>query len=54
MTKSCEVHISDYSLSPEKAEMVQSVSGTTLHEYGIGAEDSFVTAMERQLSTNTR
>ena len=44
MTKSCEVHIFDYSLSPEKAEMVQSVSGATLHEYGIGAEDSFVTA----------
>jgi len=46
MTKSCEVHIFDYSLSPEKAEMVQSVSGATLHEYGIGAEDSFVTAIQ--------
>lgn len=44
MTESCEVHIFDYSLSPEKAEIVQSVSGATLHEYGIGAEDSFVTA----------
>ncbi len=53
MPKSCEVHIFDYSLSPEKAEMVQSVSGATLHEYGIGAEEPFGTAMERQLSTNT-
>ncbi len=44
MTKSCEVHIFDYSLSPENAEMVRSVSGATLHEYGIGANDSFVTA----------
>ena len=50
MTTSFEVHIFDYSLSPEKAEMVKSVSGATLHEYGVGAEHSFVTAMERQLS----
>lgn len=42
MTKSCDVHVFDYSLNTAKANMVRSVPGATLHEYGIGAEDAVV------------
>lgn len=38
----CEVHVFDYSLSEEKASRVRAVTGTTLHEYGIGTEDVVV------------
>lgn len=38
----CQVHVFDFTLSPDLAQKVRSVNGVTLHEYGIGAEDKHV------------
>lgn len=38
----CDVHVFDYSLDTEKANRVRAIKGATLHEYGIGKEDTLV------------
>ncbi|KAL3161396.1 hypothetical protein ABBQ32_010286 [Trebouxia sp. C0010 RCD-2024] len=38
----CNVHVFDYSLNKKKASKVRAIKGATLHEYGIGKEDTIV------------
>ena len=36
----CEVHIFDFTLSPDQVQQIQRIKGVYFHDYGIGASDA--------------